>query len=255
MKAADDFELAKRFREILEIPERVNDMNIVETKEMLLYCFKRHDKLITTDYWDNISVMDNLLIYYNQNFQETKLPKEITTSYYYNLGMELLLLNRQKPGQIACEFEKMLSDFSKDYELVDDCHVLKEMIKFFYDLEEETNIKPRALHQGSTPAPMTFADHILHPDRERIAEALKTSFRNKKGKSIRLMIEVLADQLLITYENRQRKKLYNAMKPYFNWDIGTYQSIFNYKQNDDLTDYKAVETSVLFILKTIENNK
>ena len=103
--------------------------------------------------------------------------------------------------------------------------------------------------------PKTFPEYILHPDRENIAEALKTTFRGEKGKSIRLMIEVLKDHGLITYENRQRQKIFDAMKLYFDWYIGRRQSIFDYKRINDIEDYKAIEVRMLPILESIKNNK
>jgi hypothetical protein len=105
--------------------------------------------------------------------------------------------------------------------------------------------------------PKPFPEYILHPERERIAEALKTTFRDEKGKAIRLMIEVLINQPqpLITYGNRAGTSLFNAMKLYFDWYIGTKQSIFDYKRINDETDYKAIELRVLYILESIKNNK
>lgn len=119
-------------------------------------------------------------------------------------------------------------------------------------------IKAPATGTTETPKPpKTFPEYILHPDRERIAEALKTTFRGEKGKAIRLMIEVLNNQPqpLITYGNRQGKSLFDAMKLYFDWNIGTRQSIFDYKRINDEPDYKAIETRVLYILEGIKNNK
>ncbi|KAF0202240.1 MAG: hypothetical protein FD170_1966 [Bacteroidetes bacterium] len=103
----------------------------------------------------------------------------------------------------------------------------------------------------------TFPDYILHPQKKRIAEALKDTFTGEKGKTIRLMIEVLKNQPqpLITYDNRQRQKIFDAMKLFFNWDIGSKQSIFDYKRFNDETDYKAIEVKVLYILKSIKINR
>ncbi len=103
----------------------------------------------------------------------------------------------------------------------------------------------------------TFPEYILHPDRELIANELRVLFKGEKGKSIRLMIEVLKNESnpLITYENRQRNEIYKAMKIFFNWNIGTYQSIWDYKRINDEIDYEAVKIKVLQILNNILNNK
>ena len=76
-----------------------------------------------------------------------------------------------------------------------------------------------------------FPAFLIHQQREKLAEALRTEFSLEKGKGIRLMIEALKayNPKLIAYGDGDKMALYNAMKSYFNWNIGTYNSIFQYE--------------------------
>ena len=69
----------------------------------------------------------------------------------------------------------------------------------------------------------------MHEKNNEFAELLKDEFKIEIGKSLKLMINVLIKKGMFTIENRQRQNIYNAMKKYFNRDIGTKQSIFDYK--------------------------
>jgi hypothetical protein len=133
---------------------------------------------------------------------------------------------------------------------------LNQLVQFIDNLSP---IRDNSVRQKNKKINLTkpFFVYILHSNNIQIAKSLKSSFTGKKGKTIRLMIDVLANQTepLINYENRQRKEIYEAMKLFFNWDIGTYQSIWDYKRENDLIDYKAVEAIVLQVLTSIKNDK
>ena len=80
-----------------------------------------------------------------------------------------------------------------------------------------------------------FPAFLIHKQREKLAEALRTEFSLEKGKAIRLMIEALKAHKpkLITCGYGENKALFNAMESYFNWNIGTYNSIFLYDYHSD----------------------
>lgn len=80
-----------------------------------------------------------------------------------------------------------------------------------------------------------FPAFLIHQQKEKLADALKAEFSNEKGKGIRLMIEALKahDSKLITCVYGENKALFNAMENYFNWYIGTYNSIFLYDYHSD----------------------
>jgi len=96
----------------------------------------------------------------------------------------------------------------------------------------KTATTPLSLHP-SKPAKKEkeFPAFLVHQQRLKLAEALRTEFSTEKGKGIRLMIEALEAYTppLITYGDRKKESLYRAMKSYFNWNIGTSNSIFQYE--------------------------
>lgn len=109
--------------------------------------------------------------------------------------------------------------------------------------DRDKNVKPKLFHE-----------YLLTDKCEELAEQLKTKFNIERGKSIRLMIEVLIEMQLLVIENRGRNSLYNALKLYFNRNIGTYPSIFDYKLNSisDKEEIKSVKTKINFILKNLK---
>lgn len=151
MKATAETELAQRFRELLEIPERVNDMGIVETKEMILFCYKTKEGY-SQQRWDNITVLDNLLIHYNLKFQGIKLSIEIITNHNFHIAMELLLRGRWEPYTIVNLYEKTLFEW-ENKGIGDDSEkqIIKQIIYFFNGYEkteseiQQINFNPQGL--------------------------------------------------------------------------------------------------------------
>lgn len=80
-----------------------------------------------------------------------------------------------------------------------------------------------------------FPAFLINEQKIKLAEALKAEFSNEKSKAIRLMIEALKAHKpkLITCGYGENKALFNAMENYFNWYIGTYNSIFLYDYHSD----------------------
>ena len=80
-----------------------------------------------------------------------------------------------------------------------------------------------------------FPAFLIHKQKIKLADALKAEFSLEKGKGIRLMIEALKayNPKLIAYGDGDKMALYKAMKSYFNWNIGTYNSIFLYDYHSD----------------------
>jgi hypothetical protein len=101
-------------------------------------------------------------------------------------------------------------------------------------LKTATNLLPL---QSSKPTKKAkeFPAFLIHQQKEKLADALKAEFSNEKGKGIRLMIEALKahNSKLITCGYGEKMALYNAMENYFNWNIGTYNSIFLYDYHSD----------------------
>jgi hypothetical protein len=117
-----------------------------------------------------------------------------------------------------------------------------------------------AIKPDRFPKPVRlFPDYLLHERRDELAEKLKTEFTTEKGKGIRLMIEaLLADKPpLITIENRERKNIYTALKTFFDRNIGTYQSIFDYKFDmiSDWKDFESIKAKLDFLLTSLNSLK
>jgi hypothetical protein len=101
----------------------------------------------------------------------------------------------------------------------------------------------------------TFPEYLLLKEPVRLATLLKTEFNVEKGKGVRLMIDVLKDMGILTIENRKRKAIYEALKIYFDRDIGSYQGIFDYKRDKDKPDYESVKERIAFVLTNIKKEK
>lgn len=80
-----------------------------------------------------------------------------------------------------------------------------------------------------------FTAYLLHAQKEKLADSIRTEFSTEKSKSIRYLLEALAQSQppLITIIDGEKKALYNSMKEYFKRDIGTYNSIFQCNFNPD----------------------
>jgi len=87
-----------------------------------------------------------------------------------------------------------------------------------------------------------FHEYLLHDKKKILASAIKAEFSKEKGKTIKMMIHLLEnrDTPLLTIGYGYGKAFYNTLKDYFKTDIGTYQSIFNYKVNEE-TDKKELK--------------
>lgn len=97
---------------------------------------------------------------------------------------------------------------------------------------------------------------LLHENNYILAEKLKSEFNTEKGKSIRLIIEVLKNKHILKIGIRQGTNIYKALKEYFGRDIGSKQSIFNYEFNmtADKIELEGFEKRIDFLLKEIDNH-
>lgn len=71
-----------------------------------------------------------------------------------------------------------------------------------------------------------FPEYLSHEKHETLAEAIKSKFRDQKGKTIRLMIEALKDKNLLNIIDGHHSELFRAIDNFFDWNIGSYNSIF-----------------------------
>lgn len=101
----------------------------------------------------------------------------------------------------------------------------------------------------------SFASYLHHEHPDQLAIALRKEFTLEKGKSIRLLIEVLSQQNLLRLCTGQHKQLYTAMTAFFGPRIGSYNGIFGYKivVQTDKNDMDALAFRVLNILSRLTN--
>lgn len=101
----------------------------------------------------------------------------------------------------------------------------------------------------------TFENYLLHKNKLELANALKAGFVTEKSKTIRILIEVLkkSEPPVLAIANGEKKAFYEAMKLFFNRDIGTYNSVFDYLIKDNDVDIMNVMKARLnFILEQIK---
>lgn len=116
------------------------------------------------------------------------------------------------------------------------------------DAKKATNDKDKSVKAK------LFHEYLCHDERKKLAEQLRTNFNTEIGKSIRLMLEELIEMQFLAIENRGKKSFYNALKEFFDRDIGSYQSIFDYKLNhdSDKDEIKNIKTKLNFILTNLK---
>jgi hypothetical protein len=174
---------------------------------------------------------DNVLIQYMYN-----LKKEIG---YLNDRAKLTRLNQlvlqeaQMPnfGSDNIDHKTMAAAFFQNdvnwYDFVND---YKEylILKNKTETKAEKDNSPPIEQIAITPTSqfITFFKNQITGD---FLLKLKEKFDTEKGKNIKLLVMALRELDLVSINSREFKNFYNSMKVYFNRDIGTYQSINDFK--------------------------
>lgn len=134
------------------------------------------------------------------------------------------------------------------------------LLSKIYCLELTNKLKTAAnplplLSSKPTKNAKKFPAFLIHQQREKLAEALRTEFYTEKGKAIRLVIEALKDHTptLIAYHDREKKALYESMKVYFNRDIATYNAVFqcDYCPERDRESFNSVSARIDHTLQSL----
>ncbi len=109
--------------------------------------------------------------------------------------------------------------------------------------------------KGQKPC-KSFDDFLIHTQKTKLASALKQEFKTEKGKALRLLIEAMKQMNppLLTVCYGEAKMLYNAMIVLFCREIGSYNSIFDYKYNEvnDANDVVVMKTRIRFVLDNLK---
>ena len=235
-------EFYDRCFDIIKFFESEFDKRLFERKRELyqaLNCAKNGN--IVFDYTDPDSKLSN-----EERCKESviEIEKEIESLSRHNFPLNLLHLTKN-------EFIGHL--YYNDVLFIEKNIVIQkgmfDINNVLIDLAIE-NVKKR--NEKSKKPFKTFPEYILHKKNDEFAELLKNEFNIERGKSLKLMIDVLIKKEMFTIENRQRENIYNAMKEYFNRDIGTKQSIFDYKyEQKGNPDFESIELRIDNLLDTI----
>lgn len=116
------------------------------------------------------------------------------------------------------------------------------------DIQKENTSKKKAITK-------TFDKYLLHKDSLQLANALKTQFSTEKGKSIRILIEVLKETKppVLAIATGEKKAFYEAMLLFFGRDIGKYSGIFDYVVKESDTDVMdAMKTRLNYLLEQMK---
>ena len=70
--------------------------------------------------------------------------------------------------------------------------------------------------------------------KQNFLKDLKETFPTEKGKSIKAIIDLLVSDNIIIYGTKEFTQLYNELKLFFDRNIGTYNSIQNVKEVDNI---------------------
>lgn len=191
---------------------------------------------LDTEFYSNHISEEKEFIRFSQKIDEYISDNELETINKHTRAYLTYIEQVYSPTSNSTQLEKLIRD----------------TIQAKKDWETSPTQKPL------TPTKV-FPEYLLHDKRDLLAEKLKTEFNTETGKGIRLMIESLQahEPKLLSIENRQRKAIHTALKIFFNRDIGTRQSIFDYKFDriTDEIDFSAIRLKLNFILESINKTK
>jgi hypothetical protein len=119
--------------------------------------------------------------------------------------------------------------------------------KAFNSIKEQI-LQPHPGHKQKT----TLSGLITHEESINIIEKIKVQYKGIKGKRLKILLTALQNLQLLPNE-RIAKSFYTGCKEEFNWDIGTYQSMNDYKYNEN-TDKEEL-TQMKDFLNKITNTK
>jgi hypothetical protein len=137
--------------------------------------------------------------------------------------------------------------------LDEDLHEVVEIKKTLIQTETEKT------SEKSNEEGKAFPDYLLYEDKIKLAEAIKNEFKTEKGKAIRILLEAMKiyQPHLISIGIRQRTELHGSIKLYFNRNIGSIQSVFDYPfdEETDQADIESVTIRLKHLLNMIEKDK
>lgn len=152
------------------------------------------------------------------------------------------------------EIEVLLA-FEKFFEInIVDAEWFTPELMFDDEVEYEnvSSKKVLSIENNSITSTDLFPSFLLYNQKNKLALKLKEVFSTETGKSIRLLLLAMEEHnpQLITVGNRKLKQTYNAVKSFFNRDIGSYQSVasFKYDEIKDKPDFESIQKKLNYCI-------
>jgi hypothetical protein len=164
---------------------------------------------------------------YNIKVKPDKLPdftRQIYKLYYENYFCPLDNKNGITEIEVLLAFEKFF-----DIDIVDaEWFTPDLMFDDEQDYESETNLEPDFSNEEIIVQLKSFFSNAAN---EYFIKNLPIEFKIEKGKSMSILLYVLKnfEPCLLNIPYRKAKMFHEILKAHFKRDIGSYQSIFNYK--------------------------
>lgn len=201
----------------------------------------------------------------HQRFRDVIEPKDEPKIKAIDFNIKL---SPDKTQEFARAIFKMYNDRffipSKPGVLVSEIDVL-DAIGQFFDINilhaewfvpdfyfSDNTVSGTATAPEVTPAPVGVLLSFFNCD-EPFLVKLKNEFQLEKGKSIRILMHVLEqyEPKLLHIPYRKGKLFHKSIKGFFNRDIGSYQSIFNYPV-DERIDRHEIENFKMRVVKIFD---
>ncbi|HPE74699.1 MAG TPA: hypothetical protein PLC80_01345 [Draconibacterium sp.] len=123
--------------------------------------------------------------------------------------------------------------------------MVEEAKKFLYEYFYIEMINNHLSTLNNPTTSISFSDFFTpeFTNKESFITSLKEKMHGKKSQALRFMIEALKARKILNVNKGEYKQLYEAMKDYFDWEIGSYVSIFDipalreFKNSDDFQNY------------------
>lgn len=115
------------------------------------------------------------------------------------------------------------------------------------DKSERPVVRKQAMSSSLAAEPVldnkkTFADYLLHQDKQAFAQALKNEFKSEKGRMISLLVHAMTEfqPMLISICKGDYKIFFETMAEFFNRDIGAYKTFIDYNTREKKNERELV---------------
>lgn len=166
-------------------------------------------------------------------------------AYVYSLGHSIISIQSQleeiedfkdKAGISLPTFWKHKGKFSNEILKIEDVNLILEIVS-------DLLLKSNQSQQTKTNKPKKTLLEFIHniEDKEAFLQDLKNTFPTEIGKAIKGIIDLLKKDKYLIHNDREFSDVVNAIKIFFNRDIGSVQGIRDAKNTDDKIFIEPIE--------------